>query len=34
VRGVYDLYEYADDKRAALDKLAAYVKAIVREKAP
>jgi integrase len=34
VRGVYDLYEYADEKRAALEKLAAHVEAMVREKAP
>jgi integrase len=30
VRGVYDLYEYADEKRAALDKLAAHIEGIVQ----
>jgi integrase len=31
VRGVYDLYEYADEKRAALGKLADHVHGIVRQ---
>ena len=32
VRGVYDLYEYADEKRAALEKLAGHVDGIVRHR--
>jgi integrase len=32
VRGVYDVYEYADEKRAALDKLADHVHSIVRQR--
>jgi integrase len=31
VRGVYDVYEYADEKRAALEKLAKHVHGIVRK---
>jgi integrase len=31
VRGVYDLYEYADEKRTALEKLARHVRGIVRQ---
>jgi integrase len=31
VRGVYDLYEYADEKRAALESLASRIAAIVGE---
>ena len=30
VRGVYDLYEYVDEKRAALDKLAAHIESAIR----
>lgn len=29
VRGVYDLYEYADEKRTALEKLAAHIEGVV-----
>jgi integrase len=32
VRGVYDLHEYADEKRAALDKLAEHVDTIMQGK--
>lgn len=30
VRGVYDVYEYADEKRTALEKLARHVRGLVR----
>jgi hypothetical protein len=30
VRGAYDLYEYADEKRAALKKLAEHIDKIVQ----
>ncbi|MGB5183598.1 MAG: hypothetical protein WBO12_15615 [Xanthobacteraceae bacterium] len=33
VRGVYDLHEYADEKRAALEKLARHVEGIVQRHA-
>ncbi len=30
VRGVYDLYQYADEKRAALEKLGTHIEGVVR----